>query len=313
LPAVSLTDRDPPATVELWRLLSLLDHATRFAFYGEWRQLYQKLPELQLRKSQVERDARDYMRRLSTETVKVMGKNLAKLAHSNPLVLFDVMLNQVMSYDNFIGPASDATRYLGSFESDTLQYTIIETFANREKGHYKEDLTSHSLWLSSTFLSSLTFDFYLFLTFDLPSGLSAFVATLFRRSLFTPTLTLEYLVHRLEANSTNDLIILRETITRMTGISPISDLTPQQIRALGGGRSLRADVLTPCETRPALKFGQLLRASLEGDLAPRLLIHVALARQTCIHLQPETESNLKHLGNLFDQARVLNIGICPVY
>jgi THO complex subunit 2 len=135
--------------VEIWRFLGLHDHAARFAFYGEWRRLYQKIPELELRKSQIERDARDIMRRLSTETVKVMGKNLAKLAHSNPLVLYDVMLNQVMSYDNFIGPASEATRYLGPLESDTLQYAIIETFANRERGHYKEDLTSHSLWLSS--------------------------------------------------------------------------------------------------------------------------------------------------------------------
>ena len=91
------------------------------------------------------------LRRLSKETVKPSGRQLGKLSHNNPGIVFDYVLTQIQRYDNLIGPVVDALKYLTSMSYDILSYCIIEAIANPEKDRMKTDNMNISLWLQSEF------------------------------------------------------------------------------------------------------------------------------------------------------------------
>lgn len=154
LPAISLLEHHTPAALELWSVLSLLPIERRFALYGEWKDsLYRRIPALSVRKAEAERDVKSILRRLSTENVKQLGKTLAKVAHTNPTIIFQVCLNQVQSYDNLIVPVVDAARYLTELGYDVLTYSLLDALSSG-RSKTKEDGTSVALWLQGEFLLS---------------------------------------------------------------------------------------------------------------------------------------------------------------
>ncbi|KAK6972334.1 THO complex subunit 2 [Biomphalaria glabrata] len=64
--------------------------------------------------------AKYIMKRLSKETVKPSGRQLGKLSHSNPSIVFEYILNQIQRYDNLIGPVVDSLKYLTTISYDML-------------------------------------------------------------------------------------------------------------------------------------------------------------------------------------------------
>merc|ERR1719457_282937 len=89
------------------------------------------------------------MKRLTKENVKPSGRQIGKLSHSNPTILFDYILSQIQWYDNLITPVVDSLKYLTSLNYDVLAYCIIEALANPEKEKMKHDDTTISSWLQS--------------------------------------------------------------------------------------------------------------------------------------------------------------------
>ena len=90
-------------------------------------------------------------RRLTKENVKPSGRQIGKLSHSNPTILFDYILSQIQKYDNLIAPVVDSLKYLTSLNYDVLAYCIIEALANPEKEKMKHDDTTISSWLQSKY------------------------------------------------------------------------------------------------------------------------------------------------------------------
>lgn len=144
---MTLLDSFTAAPLELWRVLSLYPIETRFEIYGEWKDVhYRRNPVLGVRKAEAERDVKSLLRRLSTDNVKKLGKSFARIAHTNPAVIFAVALNQVQSYDNLIIPVVEACRYLTELGYDVMAYAILDALsANKPKT--KEDGTSIAMWL----------------------------------------------------------------------------------------------------------------------------------------------------------------------
>ncbi|KAI8728759.1 THO complex subunit 2 [Biomphalaria glabrata] len=93
--------------------------------------------------------AKYIMKRLSKETVKPSGRQLGKLSHSNPSIVFEYILNQIQRYDNLIGPVVDSLKYLTTISYDMLTFCIIEAIANPEKDRMKTYNMNISLWLQS--------------------------------------------------------------------------------------------------------------------------------------------------------------------
>ncbi|GAA5910057.1 uncharacterized protein JCM6883_000540 [Sporobolomyces salmoneus] len=293
LPSISLLHTHSVSSLEIWDVLSLFPIEKRFELYGEWKDVwYRKIPVLTVRKAEAEKEVKSILRRLSTENVKKLGKTLAKVAHTNPTVIWSVALNQVMSYDNLILPVIDAARYLTDLGYDVLAYCVLDALSGT-RNKTKEDGTSVAMWLS---------------------GIASFTGQLYRRWANMATslpVILQYLVNQLVTGNSKDLIVLRELISRMTAIEPFADLSDAQVLSLAGGRYLRNEVFQQTEISQAgkrMQMSQLANARIrlqnslfsqkDKSLAMPLLVNIALQRQACLK---NTEAHLKSLGALFDQ------------
>lgn len=64
-------------------------------------------------------------RRLAKETVKDIGRQLCEVAHTFPAVVFDALITQVQTFDNFIGPTVSSLRGLTALEYDILACELL--------------------------------------------------------------------------------------------------------------------------------------------------------------------------------------------
>lgn len=288
LPAVSLGGPHAALLHEVWGVLAPLSYPERYAIYGEWKHRAYKRPELRSRRAETEREARSILRRVSADNVRASGRSLAKAAHANPTVFFDVVLHQIQSYDNLIEHVVDAVKYLTPLEYDVFSFSVLEALSQPSRERTKSDGTNASLWLKS---------------------LAAFAGTLYRKYAIDCVPLLQYLVNRLHMRHGKDLVVLSELVLKMAGVEPIGELSDGQIGALTGGPLLQSEAalaLIPAATptavllaRSALKKGgaRLLRALQESRLALPLLVLMAQQRQTSVFVE---EGHVKALGAAFD-------------
>lgn len=223
-----------------------------------------------------------------------MGRTIAKTSHSNPTLVFSIMLDQVQGYDNLVIPVVDACKYLTNFGYDVLTYVMIEKLSGDQgpsrsrKERLKEDGTTIMDWLQA---------------------LAAFCGTLLKKyPTMDATPVIQYIVNQLKDGNTHDLYVLKELVTKMAGIEVlVGQMSDQQLIAMGGGETLRNEALMVAggDSRRSSKksSSRLAKCLLEADVALALLILIARQRQTCIfHERVQDVRHLKLLGNLFDQA-----------
>ena len=118
---------------------------------------------------------------------------LPQIAHSNPVVVFDTILSQIQSYDNLIQPMVDAFKYLTPLAFDVLSFVLISHLAS-DAQKLKSDGTNTSQWLSA---------------------LAQFCGVLYRKYPSTELSGLfQYLLAKLKAGESLDLLVLKELITR---------------------------------------------------------------------------------------------------
>lgn len=119
---------------------------------------------------------------------------------------------------------------------------------------------------------------------------------------------LRYVVHQLHNGQTTEIVVLREIIRHMAGISPLPNITDSQVVAMAGGPYLRIEAVSSVARGArldpndmALKGPQRLgRALQESQLALPLLIQLAQQRQKCVFQPPSPNAPLKSLGSLYD-------------
>lgn len=142
---------------------------------------------------------------------------------------------------------------------------------------------------------------------DSSQGLASFTAHLCRRySSIDPTPILHFVVHRLSNASPFDSIILRELISKMSGIEPIQALSDTEISAMGGGPILQIETVASesrgaLQTKPLQRSTDKLLTSLsDADLALPLLLLLAQQCQQCVYRVNVSEAVLKGLGSMAD-------------
>lgn len=155
LPALSMTRANAAFNMEVWSLLQMFDSKERWGIYGEWAQSHTKYLELKVRHVEVTRDVRGILRRVTANGTNKLAIPLAKLAHSNPCIVFNECVKQAMAYDNLIEAIAESARLLTPLGYDVLVWSILTAFSNSSKPRMKEDGTSVALWLQSTRTSSL--------------------------------------------------------------------------------------------------------------------------------------------------------------
>ena len=150
LPALPLIRGNAVCTVEVWNIIRQYETTARWKLYGEWKEhTYQSHSELRIRAVQADRESKGILRRLSLNTIDSLSGPVAKLAHSNPCILFQNAVNQIMAYENLATVVIQALRYVTNMGFDVLVFIILGAFANPAKERVKDDGVNTSDWLQS--------------------------------------------------------------------------------------------------------------------------------------------------------------------
>lgn len=126
IPAISLTEGNQGLVTEAWRLLECFPAQTRYSLYGEWATVTSKrIPDIKFRVAEAERETKNLLKRISKTNVKLMARQLAKVATSLPVTVMQVVLSQVEGYDNLIECVVDAARYFTPLGFDAVGFCVL--------------------------------------------------------------------------------------------------------------------------------------------------------------------------------------------
>ena len=94
------------------------------------------------------------MKRLSKDNYKEKGKQLAKITHPNPLVVFSVILGQIESYDNMITLIVDSFKHLSPLALDVLSHQLLNAVGGGStpptgRAKLKDDGLNASGWMAA--------------------------------------------------------------------------------------------------------------------------------------------------------------------
>ncbi|CAO3576935.1 unnamed protein product [Absidia cylindrospora] len=263
LPAISFSGGNPGLMANVWELLDLMTLQERYRLYGEWgNDFYKKSIETKLLKVRVERNVKSVMRHVSKNDVRQCGRDLSKLAHSNPTIVFSVMLDQIQCFDNLAPYMADACRYMSNFSYDILGYLMTEKWTGSQGAGRMKKTKSKEDGITSSWLRAL----------------SVFAGMLFKKQGIDPTPLIRYVVFRLQYDdSVADLVLFNEFITKLCGIEIIgSTLTDNQITSSGCCDTLKSEAFAPIsnDNKKATKrvITRLKNTLKKDDIAVELLV-----------------------------------------
>lgn len=283
LPAVSLTKANPGVVNEVFGLASFFPRDVRYNMYAEWNYgQTSRLPDIKSAFDQARAETKDVLKRLSKTNTRPMARALAKIAYANPGVVINVAVSQIESYENLIEVVVECARYFTDLGYDILTWSLINSLGQKGRSRVQEGGLLTSRWLNA---------------------LSTFAGRTFKRySVMDPAPVLQYVVEQLRHNNSTDLIVLEQMISSMAGIITDNNFNDAQIQAMAGGENLQAQtILQLLDKRHESKVTskRLLKSLTHTRLAGQLLVAIAQERLTCVF--NESSSELKLLGNIFDE------------
>lgn len=283
LPAVSLTKENPGVVNEVFNLVSLFPREVRYNMYAEWYTgQTSRLPDIQSAFKQATAETKDVLKRLSKTNIRPMARALAKIAYANPGIVINVAIGQIESYENLIEVVVECARYFTNLGYDILTWSLINSLGQKGRSRVQEGGLLTSRWLNA---------------------LSTFAGRTFKRySVMDPAPLLQYVVEQLRRNNSTDLIVLEQMISSMAGIITDTNFNDAQIQAMAGGEVLQSQTILQLldkrhESKTTSK--RLLKSLTHTRLAGQLLVAIAQERMTCVF--NESSSELKLLGNIFDE------------
>ncbi|CAI7664733.1 unnamed protein product [Penicillium viridicatum] len=283
LPAVSLTKANPGVVNEVFDLVSFFPRDVRYNMYAEWYSgQTSRLPDIKEAFDQARAETKDTLKRLSKTNIRPMARALAKIAYANPGIVINVAMSQIESYENLIEVVVECARYFTYLGYDILSWSLINSLGQKGRSRVQEGGLLTSRWLNA---------------------LSTFAGRTYKRySVMDPTPVLQYVVEQLRHNNSTDLIVLEQLISSMAGIISDNDFNDAQIQSMAGGDILQSQTILQLldkrhESKTTSK--RLVKSLTHTRLAGQLLVAIAQERLTCVY--NETSSELKLLGNIFDE------------
>eukprot|EP01124_Arcella_intermedia_P007556 TRINITY_DN14644_c0_g1_i1.p1 TRINITY_DN14644_c0_g1~~TRINITY_DN14644_c0_g1_i1.p1 ORF type:complete len:1391 (-),score=439.06 TRINITY_DN14644_c0_g1_i1:79-3657(-) len=226
-------------------------------------------------------EVKKILSRLTAENVKPKGRQIAKLTHTHPDVVFHKMLTRSRVYNNEILPIIDTLKYLTQLSLDVLNYSLICFLSNPTTNN--ESL----IWLNN---------------------LSQFTGQLFKRYASKIELLpmMQYLVNQLQMQNTDQLVVLKEIIEKSSNLFMHEDIQDEQLLMLdAGGARIRSHtmvLLTPQEPKQrttSKSIESLAKTLVSSRLVVPIFLLIAHTRATILFEQQET--HLKKMGETFDK------------
>ncbi|KAI9003416.1 transcription factor/nuclear export subunit protein 2-domain-containing protein [Hyaloraphidium curvatum] len=284
LPALSTTYANPGLANEMWNLLSQLTWPIRQTLYRDWAKRFDEVPELEYHKEKCTRDTQYFMKRISQETVRQLGRVLGKVVHGNPVIAYPIVLATIEEYSNFIAPIVESSKYVTHFGIDVLSDSLLAKLEG-DRDRLKADGVSVEKW----FMNIAMFASAALKKHSDRMELSGFLKLVYDR------LT--------EKESVADLTILAEIISKMAGIESIESLSDAQLEALSGGDTLRREGVYGAEiNRNTRKSSVKLRDTLvENRLATAMAL--AIGRERAVVAHSDIAEHLKMISSMYDQCQ----------
>ncbi|KAJ2674754.1 THO2 plays a role in transcriptional elongation [Coemansia sp. RSA 1085] len=187
--------------------------------------------EIEVLSLEVRRQVRAMMRRLSGDTVKLIGRQLCALCHPTPTLSLKLVLDQVCSYDNLIDSVVEAFRYLTPLDADVMFYVILNTLDDTSSTKVKEDGINTAHWLQS---------------------LSLFIAAFgHRHENASLSYILSYVLKQVvrmvrieDAPPVFETTVISDAILRLAAIDVMANATDDQVLALQGGYHLNLEAFS---------------------------------------------------------------------
>eukprot|EP00501_MAST-03F_sp_TOSAG23-6_P000517 GSMAST32.ASY1.ANO1.531.1 assembled CDS len=130
LPGLSLVGPNPAVVSELWLFFSQFSCSERYDMYGKWHaglHILGSHPLMHRIRKKTEYATKTVLKRLALETVRLVGRQIGKLSHSNPLHVFQTIIMRIEAFDNLIQPVVDSLRYLTPMAADCLVCVLFIT------------------------------------------------------------------------------------------------------------------------------------------------------------------------------------------
>lgn len=295
---------------QLWSALKLYSFSTRFSLYDSWRQSSSLSAEINSTTQEVlyglalaERNAfqscRRELKRLAKDNTKVVGRNIAKYLHANPMSAIRHILNQIAAFDNLIPHVIEAFKYSLDLSRDVVASQILLQLKkfdndNKLKSAGGGQSTHYAQWFSA---------------------LSRFIGTFYcRYPLTCLTGLLHYLLDSLgRLGQSADLLVIKDLLGIMGGCDTLTNVSTAQLEGLAGGKTLRGEVMGNTTTiksglssASSKKSAGILREELiKSNSALPLLLFIAQLRNQLLF---DSEMRfLKVISHLYDVGQDLLI------
>eukprot|EP00668_Euglena_longa_P001221 GGOE01001446.1.p1 GENE.GGOE01001446.1~~GGOE01001446.1.p1 ORF type:complete len:1426 (-),score=509.98 GGOE01001446.1:91-4368(-) len=293
-PCIAIMVPLPSLCYELWDVLKLMPFEQRFRIYGRFQAEGYNPPHFRLilAKLHATKETSNMCKRIAKESTKPFGRSLAKVAHCNPLVAFEKIIEQAMAYENLIPCLVEMVRYITPLAMDMVVYQTLVEMATPDKLRMK-DATTYSNWLTH---------------------LGTFAGMYFRKYHHSLDLQpmLYYILRKLRSGETSDLVVIQELMKQMTGLETMeTNVTDAQLQAHAGGSTLRfmaggqAQTLAGVNLKMIGKASKRLRDRLVwGGLAAPMLLLLAQLRTSHLFEHPpdEGEGKLQRVSDAQDEA-----------
>lgn len=301
--AISLFAPNPGIAADLWSVLSILPYPTRYHLYQDWKGaglerkgLSSKPLALVRCEMEAGKAARYALKRLSKENVRDMGRQISKESHSNPLVVFSLVLNQIESYDNLIDMMVESVKFVTPLGLDVLGYCILSRLGGTTDGKgrslVKDDGVNATQWLSS---------------------LESFTGTFYRRCPEVECRGIfRFIIRRLVDGHVLELGVLKTLLKTAGGYgfadySPVASLAAAQMEGRSGSQMLKRETCAfGVVEQSNLRAARRLRTVLQDDnMGVTILILLAQIRGKIVFDSSKTRpKHVKLIGNLYDTCQV---------
>ena len=308
VPAMSMFPANPSINAELWSVLSRIPYQTRYGMYGSSRlagleksalRVNPRKKALPVIEAEVQSgiETRYTLKRLSKDNIKVMGRQLSKISHSNPLVVFSAILNQIESYDNLILMMVDTFKHATVLSLDVLGYCLLVALGGGDshggRSKLKDDGVNAAQWLSS--LETFAGAFYKKFPEVEMHGL------------------LSYLVRRLEQGLILELGVLRNLLKTAGGYGfadcdSTAGLSELQLDGRAGSQLLKREtsdfgVIEKSNRKASMGLRSVLQ---DADIGAVVLILLSQIRPRILfNTGKGSVKHIKLIGNQYDSCQMV--------
>ncbi len=242
-PALSLIPSNPLASGELWKVFKDYSLQSRINVYNHARAAIPDVrpsgggassgqktaAKMHYRFAAAEKAAntatRDILKRLSKETTKETSRNIGKCLNRNPIVVMELLLSRLESYDNFIQPIVESLKYSTLLAQDITSYLIVLHLDGKRPLFASTGLTLSPWLLNISSFAGLFYKTYPGTT-NYP-GLLQFI---------------EYSLQE-GGEKVNYGVVLKELLHQAGGVEAMEDISAVQLEGRAGGEKLRVETL----------------------------------------------------------------------